>query len=480
MGKIKSWRIKKVVVVGNCQARPIATLLEKMSDEIEVTKVAIVHLLKSNQEHEYAPFFEEADYIIAQLVNNNYPCEFVRSDYLERHYASKLTKIVNLFSYSDTPYLKNLPKNLREAEPPFGDYHFPVVFECWVNGLDINTAIQELNKQGENVVKDVSSYAELADRELQSDVAIVDYIESAKERLFHTFNHPCNDLLLEYTRRILKHINFKELSVTETPDNDFLGHFIPFIERGDKCCHKLTKDGVASFKTTKELVTEFYGFYKMHVNEKIDKEKNIPRVIVQYWDGELPDEIKALTKTWKDKNPECDYRIFNHEQAFDFINRNYGEKEANLFLKAKLPAMQSDIFRVAYCLAKGGMYIDAATECKKTLIDLFENNTLTLMRKWHGGIWNGFILASPSHPVLSLIWSDIMNNLELESGNNVWNLTGPGLFNSRCENAADTLVLEQENATNYFSLVNDLKHKKKIIGQKCKKTTGYSLLYLVM
>jgi hypothetical protein len=49
--------LKKVVVVGNCQARPIATLLEKMSDEIEVTKVAIVHLLKSEQDDESAHLF---------------------------------------------------------------------------------------------------------------------------------------------------------------------------------------------------------------------------------------------------------------------------------------------------------------------------------------------------------------------------------------------------------------------------------------
>lgn len=55
----------KLVFVGNCQARPIAALLEAMNDQINVTKVAIVHLLKTEQEHEYKAEFEAADYIIA-------------------------------------------------------------------------------------------------------------------------------------------------------------------------------------------------------------------------------------------------------------------------------------------------------------------------------------------------------------------------------------------------------------------------------
>jgi len=192
-----------------------------MSDEIEVTKVAIVHLLKSEQESEYKPFFEEADYIIAQLVAPNYPCEFVRTDVLESYYGHKLIKIVNLFCYADTPYLRNLPSNLRGVETPFADYHFPIVLECWEKGVDINTAALELDNYGNKFLKQIDSYDELATKEVQANVTIVDYIKSAKQRLFHTFNHPRNDLLLEYSKRILKHLEVKELPLDKKPIGTF-------------------------------------------------------------------------------------------------------------------------------------------------------------------------------------------------------------------------------------------------------------------
>lgn len=451
---------KKVVVVGNCQARPIAALLEAMSDEIEVTKVAIVHLLQNDQEQEYAPFFEDADVIIAQLVAPNYPCEFVRTELLENSYSNKLVKIVNLFCYADTPYLRNLPKKLRGVESPFGDYHFPTVFECWEKGEDINTAVLALNKQG-STAKQTDSYDELAVRELQADVAIVDYIKNSKQRLFHTFNHPCNSLLLEYSRRILNCLNIKEKKSSYHSTGDFLGQFVPFFINDDGCQHKLTKNKKAIIKTSQELVSEFYCFYQKNAIYEDDKENVIPKVIVQYWDGELPYEIKHLTDSWKKNNPEYKYKIFNHKQALQFIKENYGEKEAALFLKAKLPAMQSDIFRVAYCLNKGGLYIDAATNCNKSLSSLFNaSHTLQVMRKWHGGVWNGFILSPSNNSVLAEIWSTIIYNLEHEVGDNIWSVTGPGLFNQFCENAKNVSIMPQNEIGEYFSLVNNLEHKK--------------------
>ncbi|WP_165735334.1 WcbI family polysaccharide biosynthesis putative acetyltransferase [Pseudoalteromonas sp. C8] len=466
---------KKVVVVGNCQARPIASLLEAMSDEIEVTKVAIVHLLNSVQEAEYKPFFEEADYIIAQLVSDNYPCKFVQTDLLAQSYGHKLVKIVNLFSYADTPYLRNLPKNLRGAEPPFGDYHFPVVYECWESGKDINTAVLELNKQNNNAAKQADSYEELAAREKLADVAIVDYIKNAKHRLFHTFNHPRNNLLLEYTKRILKRLKLKELPLNEKPAGAFLGQFIPFMKSGESPEHKLIKDKKVVLKTTGQLVKDFYDFYKKNMNSqsKSIEETIIPKVIVQYWDGELPAEIKKLTDTWKKNNPEFEYKIFNHEQAVKFIRDHYDKKASTLFLKAKLPAMQSDIFRVAYCLAKGGLYVDAATSCNKSLIDLFNRpKSLQVMRKWHGGIWNGFILTAAQHPVLNNIWNKILYNLDCEVGVDVWSTTGPGLFNEFCKGSNNLDILDQTDLSKYFSLVNELQHKKKNHWSQVQKGTS--------
>ncbi|HCG6647461.1 TPA: hypothetical protein NJ228_002423 [Vibrio parahaemolyticus] len=454
---------KKVVVVGNCQARPIATLLEKMSDEIEVTKVAIVHLLKPEQEDEYQPFFEEADYIIAQLVNNDYPCEFVRTSTMLSKYGAKVVKIINAFSKAHTPYLDNLPKDLRLPNAPFSDYHFPMVLKYWSKGRseeDCSSALDELYVHGESshVVLD-----DLKNRERSADVTISDFIYSSENRLFHTFNHPKNELMIVYSKRILSFLGI-DSNIDLYEPNEHLGQFVPFFEYEKEWKHKCLIKGEAVYKSTLELVKDFYLFYSENYSllEGVMLFENIPKVIVQYWgSSQVPEEINSLMCSWKTQNPDFQHVLFNEDSALKFIRDNYGERGEAVFKKAKLPAMQSDIFRVAYCLKKGGLYIDAATKCIEPIKHLFEaKEELTVIRKWHGGIWNGFVLSPPNNVVLGNIWADIVHNVESEVCNDVWKVTGPGVFNKHCEDNKNVIVLDQLEVKKNFLLVNELKHKK--------------------
>lgn len=450
-----------------------------MSDEIEVTKVAIVHLLSSDQEAEYKPFFEEADYIIAQLVASNYPCEFVRTDLLEQSYGHKLVKIVNLFCYADTPYLRNLPKSLRGAEPPFGDYHFPSVYECWENGKDINTAVLELNKQSNNVTKQAESYEELAAREKLADVAIVDYIKNAKHRLFHTFNHPRNDLLLEYTKRIFKHLNLEEQPIDKKQEGAFLGQFVPFIKSGENPEHKLVKDKKVEFKTTQELVKEFYGFYEKNMDKQ--GEVVIPKVIIQYWnDKVIPKDIESLINSWKDNNPKYIHKLFDRDTAAEFLELNYNKQIKNLFLSFTIPAMQSDFFRLAYIFKFGGVYVDAASKCISSLDTIISSShTKTiLMRKWHGKVCNGFIASTKNDLFIKHIWERVNENLcdrSIVDTKDVWTITGPKVYIDALNGELKKFVtlIDQAEFSGVFSWVNDLQHKKIITGLWLKKNQIY-------
>ena len=147
------------------------------------------------------------------------------------------------------------------------------------------------------------------------------------------------------------------------------------------------------------------------------------------------------------------------------IHRNgvkYGKKIQDLFLSAALPAMQSDIFRVAYCLAKGGFYIDAGTRCKAALDPhLPANGELLLMRKWHGGVWNGMIGAEADQADLKLIWDKIIHNLQARETQDVWQVTGPKSFNQVVNHSKDgskIRVVEQKDIA-FFDIVSDLKYK---------------------
>lgn len=192
----------------------------------------------------------------------------------------------------------------------------------------------------------------------------------------------------------------------------------------------------------------------------------IPKTIIQYWDTEsVPDEIQALLDSWKNSNPEFTYKLYNKEDAISYIQENYGAFSLDLFNGAKLPAMQSDIFRVAYCLKEGGVYVDAATKCNGAIFPLIKDESnLVLMKKWHGGVWNGFIATPPGSTVLFDIWTKIQRNVFTKEVNKVWRASGPGVYAevlSGDGSVAPTMI-EQKEMSQYFNPINDLVHKKEM------------------
>ena len=190
-----------------------------------------------------------------------------------------------------------------------------------------------------------------------------------------------------------------------------------------------------------------------------------PNTIVQFWNTpDLPEDITKLVATWKDQNPSMEHKLFSYDSALQFIAEHYGPEIQNLFESAALPAMQSDIFRVAYCLKMGGFYIDCGTRCNAPIQPLLSDDLLFLVRKWHGGIWNGAIGCNAGHPALKWIWDRIIQNLKARNSNDVWKLTGPLSFNQMVESKAfdnSINVVEQPLTKPFFDIVNELEHKKK-------------------
>ena len=190
----------------------------------------------------------------------------------------------------------------------------------------------------------------------------------------------------------------------------------------------------------------------------------IPRTLVQFWNTpDMPSAIEALVDSWRTANPAFEHRLFDRDAARAYIAEHHGERCAGLFASASLPAMQSDIFRIAFCLHEGGVYADAASRCERGIDSLLgEDERLVLMRKWHGGVCNGFIAAPAGHPSLELIWQRIVANMSARSIPDVWRATGPGLYNSPDVIGDESLVRVEEQAVlkGWLDLVNELSHKK--------------------
>lgn len=204
----------KVVVVGNCQARPLATYLEMLNSDIEITAVLIVHLLKDDDLDQYDVLLESADIIISQLVFDTYHCNFVKTSYLKQKYGNKVTSVVNLFFsgyFPDFIYIREPSKGPLSG--PLLDYHCKTILEGWYQGGSIDSAVFKLGSteyfESNYSTSIVDSLLELKKREKLVDINICDFIEDnyKKSQLFFTMNHPCKKLLVEYSSRILTHLD---------------------------------------------------------------------------------------------------------------------------------------------------------------------------------------------------------------------------------------------------------------------------------
>lgn len=275
------------MIVGNCQARPIAEILPNLNSNIEVSNIAIVHLLKNDQFNEYEKDFIGADYIITQLIADNYPCEFMRSTFLQSRYGKKVITIINLFYSGYTPdwrYVRIPGKGTLKG--PMSDYHNQTIIDSWLKGLSTDETLSLVLDRNYNIDKYSSvvnsSLIELKKRELNADVKIVDYIEKKmySERLFFTFNHPCISLIYEYVMRVLMFLRIDfEVDESYVP-KESLNQLIPILNSGlDFNFHQeefykgvklVSLDGssVIMGKTQKynlnELIVAFYKVYDVN------------------------------------------------------------------------------------------------------------------------------------------------------------------------------------------------------------------------
>lgn len=221
----------RVAIVGNCQARPLATRLTSLVPSIEITGLAIVHLLRDAQADEYAPVFEAADVIVAQQVAPNYPCAFVRTEALRNRYGTKILAIVNLYYAGYNPELTYVRTPEGTVGGPLGDYHLEMVLDGWLAGASVDECVAALGDEAQNDVRygavPQRSLEDLARRERAADVKITDYIERqrARSQLFHTMNHPSNLLLDEYARRILAACDRPVETERPLPPSEMLGQF---------------------------------------------------------------------------------------------------------------------------------------------------------------------------------------------------------------------------------------------------------------
>ena len=181
-----------------------------------------------------------------------------------------------------------------------------------------------------------------------------------------------------------------------------------------------------------QLIQRFYSVDYAQFGYEIDCLRSLP--LLQYWNEPKPPSVVAdRMEKCKNLNPGWNYLRFNRCTASDFLAHTYGCDIAAAFLDIRLPAMQADVFRVAFLLHCGGLWIDAATSLIRPVESwLDRRHSFQMLRRAHQAhpkISSGVIYASrPGLPLLRAAWDEMVSKLLSRSGTNIYRDFGPGLF----------------------------------------------------
>jgi tetratricopeptide (TPR) repeat protein len=171
----------------------------------------------------------------------------------------------------------------------------------------------------------------------------------------------------------------------------------------------------------------------------------IPTHITQYWDAAPPPaDVAGIMQSWPDRNPDFTHRPFDDLAARDFLHTRHYPQVLQAYHRATSPAMQADLFRLAYLACEGGIYADADDRCTTSLAPLLPPGAeLVLYREYLGTLGNNFMAAIPRHPVILAALEGAVRAINRGDQEIIWLATGPGLITRAF---AAVLSAEDENA----------------------------------
>lgn len=215
----------KILVIGNCQARPLSQLLCDGNLNTAL-KPIIVHLAKPDDVLRDRALMSEADIIVAQNTAKSFEPEHLRSNKVKEEYNDKTIIWPNVFYIGQTPYLRYVThKTAGRLIGPLEAYHDLRFLSNWYSER-LGISYPEIEIDVDEV--SAKSLDELQRREAQCDIEISDIIENygTLKRIFFTFNHPSRLILEALAKRIAEKAGIKRQEVSKTKWEP-LGRIVP-------------------------------------------------------------------------------------------------------------------------------------------------------------------------------------------------------------------------------------------------------------
>jgi hypothetical protein len=159
-------------------------------------------------------------------------------------------------------------------------------------------------------------------------------------------------------------------------------------------------------------------------------------VIMQYWHAaNPPPDVAMAMATWPGKNPGLAHLAFDDAKARAFLAEYCAPEILACYDAAHHPAMQSDIFRLAYLHERGGIYVDADDMCTRDMRRVFAAlSDVELVgvqsTELPPYVNNAFVAARPGSPIIRGALDEAVRLVAkaIAEGRqpDIWHMTGPG------------------------------------------------------
>ena len=173
----------------------------------------------------------------------------------------------------------------------------------------------------------------------------------------------------------------------------------------------------------------------------------IPKIIWQTYKNPyelLAPYMKDAIQTWKDLNPEYEWKYMDDEEAAEFIKREYGQEWHDIFISLPVGVMRGDLWRYMVVYKYGGVYADLDTECLIPVSTwMLDDKDFIVCPETDHHFCQWTFAASPGHPILKSVLELIKQRLlnpEYGSEHFVHTHTGPAIWTDGINKALDIKV----------------------------------------
>lgn len=219
----------KIVVIANCQAAPVSSLLGIGSSEVEINRVPAVHTIKGDRANVILDAVAASDVVIHQPIGANFGP--IATNELKDAFPNKrFVSFPSIYFGGLLPHLVylRLPGG-GTLQGPLGDYHDRHILRSFLTGISEAECLAGFSSSPVDAKEHFQECLEESiRRDAEVDLPVMDAVQDRIpfHQTFYTFNHCDNFILWTVAQRALKLLGVAADGPPSPPITKMLGGVI--------------------------------------------------------------------------------------------------------------------------------------------------------------------------------------------------------------------------------------------------------------